>query len=655
MKKLLLTIFALVVFCQTKAQFFEGFEGTTMPDPATGQWALSSGNWLISDNGVGLNQHWTVNSTIATPPLIYAGMNAAYINRENIGMGNTSEDWLVTPAVTIPANGALTFYTRSTISGDQSTYYQVLVSTTSQTDHSSFTPIAIWTESELNAVFNFYEQKGVSLSAYSGQTIYIAFVKSFLQPDAALGGDRWLIDNVTVGESLPPDVLPVNTINGSVSYNYNGNGCDGNGVNAITIAANSGTYVFYKSAYNGTYSMTVVGSDFTVSPHNYPNIFAPTPQSHILNFPGAGSTETADFCFVPNGTLIHDVSVDILPYGNAPRPGFDCSYKIIVTNLGHSPESGTVNFSFDDSVLDFVSATPTGTATAGVVTLDFTDLYTFQTREYIVTLNLNSPMETPPVNIGHPLTSIATVSIPGDSIAENNTAKLEQIATGSWDPNDKTVNEGATITPDQTGEFLHYTIRFQNTGTAAADFVRITDDLSNNLDLNTLEIISWSHDVRLSLQGNRAEFLFDSINLPPTIDDEPGSHGYVAYKIKPMASVGLGDAISNTANIFFDYNFPITTNTVTTTVTALGTGDVNTVTFNLYPNPAAQSVTISLQENMAVETIAIFNLLGQKVKSVAPRFENNVMTIDVADLNTGTYFIQLTSDKGKTTRKLVKS
>ena len=102
----------------------EGFEGTTGPDltaPTTPTpWTLASGTagnqWAVFDNGVGTNQRWGINNgtvTPPTPPLVYAGTNAAYMNRENVGQGNTSEDYLATPLVTIPPNGQLRFFTRT--------------------------------------------------------------------------------------------------------------------------------------------------------------------------------------------------------------------------------------------------------------------------------------------------------------------------------------------------------------------------------------------------------------------------------------------------------------------------------------------------------------------------------------------------------------
>ncbi len=63
----------------------------------------------------------------------------------------------------------------------------------------------------------------------------------------------------------------------------------------------------------------------------------------------------------------------------------------------------------------------------------------------------------------------------------------------------------------------------------------------------------------LKLQhNNKVEFIFENINLP---FDDANNDGFVAFKIKTKSSLVLGDTFSNSANIYFDYNFPIVTNT----------------------------------------------------------------------------------------------
>ncbi|HEY0042825.1 MAG TPA: fibronectin type III domain-containing protein, partial [Flavisolibacter sp.] len=212
MKKFTLLILTLLFSLAGYSQppvLVEDFEGTALPDLGTDQWALNSGIWGVFDNGVGLTQSWNVSTTVTDPPSQHSGTRAAFMNRENIGQGNTSQDFLATPQFAVPANGQLKFWTRSNITGNQGTIFKIMVSTTTQTDPAAYTLIQQYTEDQLTTVFNVYQEKTISLSAYpAGTQVYVAFVMEFTQPTAGVGGDRWLIDDVrVVTQCLDPSNL----------------------------------------------------------------------------------------------------------------------------------------------------------------------------------------------------------------------------------------------------------------------------------------------------------------------------------------------------------------------------------------------------------------------------------------------------------------
>ncbi|MBN8651945.1 MAG: SBBP repeat-containing protein [Cytophagales bacterium] len=141
----------------------------------------------------------------------------------------------------------------------------------------------------------------------------------------------------------------------------------------------------------------------------------------------------------------------------------------------------------------------------------------------------------------------------------------------SFDPNDKQVNpEGigdqyyvTTQTP------LEYTIRFQNTGTASAINVRIVDTLNIHLDLSTLRFQGSSHTGITQVSGTTAPVLswtFNNINLPDSASNEPASHGFVKFSIVPINNLPEKTVIRNQADIYFDYNEPVTTNMTVSTI-----------------------------------------------------------------------------------------
>jgi uncharacterized repeat protein (TIGR01451 family) len=144
-----------------------------------------------------------------------------------------------------------------------------------------------------------------------------------------------------------------------------------------------------------------------------------------------------------------------------------------------------------------------------------------------------------------------------------------QIIIGSYDPNDKQavprgIGEQHIVAKNEEIEFK---IRFQNTGTADAINIFILDTLDlQNLDFSTLRMGIVSHEYTTELTGNVLRINFDNIHLPDSTTNEPASHGFVKYHIRTKSNLNGGEIISNTANIYFDYNAPITTNTTQHTI-----------------------------------------------------------------------------------------
>lgn len=100
--------------------------------------------------------------------------------------------------------------------------------------------------------------------------------------------------------------------------------------------------------------------------------------------------------------------------------------------------------------------------------------------------------------------------------------------------------------------------------------MRLRDTLDQNLAIKTIKVIGSSHPVEWDLRGAGAVgFNFKNINLPPQSEDELGSMGFVQFSLDAKKSLLNGDKIDNTAAIFFDYNAPIITNTVTTEVSGI--------------------------------------------------------------------------------------
>src|SRR5690606_37871315 len=175
-------------------------------------------------------------------------------------------------------------------------------------------------------------------------------------------------------------------------------------------------------------------------------------------------------------------------------------------------------------------------------------------------------------------------------------------------------------------------------GTASAITVRIEDVLHDNLDWTTFKPVTSSHDYRIEItDGNQVEFIFDNINLPHEAADEPGSHGFVAYKIKTVEDIAIGDVITGTAGIFFDFNLPIITNSADTQVVEppLGINEYSTLKVSIYPNPASSMLYLRSDNGINIESVRIYNLQGSEIAS----FDGNQESIDVKNLSAGLYLL----------------
>lgn len=358
-----------------------------------------------------------------------------------------------------------------------------------------------------------------------------------------------------------------NTISGTVRFDANNNGCDptdnpfeflklkiDDGTNpGETFAQNDGKYEFYTQA--GNFNITALAENptlFTVSPANFSTAF-PDSNNNAFN---------QDICVTANGNQ-NDAEVVIAPLTNA-RPGFDATYKLVWRNKGNTTLSGKVVLNYDASKMTFQnSSIPYSVASNGTLEFDYTNLKPFANTASEITFTINTPMHsTNPVNSGDILAFNAQITPNStDLTPDDNNFGFNHTVVNSFDPNDIVCLEGETIPSVAVGKYLHYVVNFENTGTAEAENIVVKMDINPaEFDINTLQLQNASADVITTITGNKVEFVFKKIKL------QSGGHGGVLLKIKSLNTLQEGDYVTNSAKIFFDYNFPIETNDFTTEI-----------------------------------------------------------------------------------------
>lgn len=362
-----------------------------------------------------------------------------------------------------------------------------------------------------------------------------------------------------------------NTLEGSVFFDKNANGAkdaDEPYVNNAKITiSKQGVDTIVSATYDGRFSADDLDTGIYVS-QVVPSrpYFTPVPATHTTSATTYFNTDSISFALQPIAGK-RDLAVNIIPV-NAARPGFGVGYRIFYRNTGTDTVNGVLLEFVKSSKLNFNSATPAATLVSGdSIRWIINNLKPLDTASIVVNLTVQAP---PAVNIGDTLSSAATMNIAGELTPEDNTSGIRQIAAGSYDPNDKAEVHGGYITKTRVtnGEYLTYTIRFQNTGTDTAFSVYIRDTMDAKLDVSTLEMIAASANYRLTMNDGKCLWTFNNINLVDQAHNEPASHGYLVYRVRAKNSVQPGDVIRNRAAIYFDYNLPVYTNVETTTITA---------------------------------------------------------------------------------------
>lgn len=87
---------------------------------------------------------------------------------------------------------------------------------------------------------------------------------------------------------------------------------------------------------------------------------------------------------------------------------------------------------------------------------------------------------------------------------------------------------------------------------------------------------------------------------------------------------------------------------------ALSTDDFFATNFSVYPNPSTGLVNLASKNNMAINTIQITDLNGRVVRNINTNGVSETQ-INISDLTAGMYFLNVQTDSGSGTTKIIRS
>ncbi|MFI5218789.1 MAG: T9SS type A sorting domain-containing protein [Bacteroidia bacterium] len=487
------------------------------------------------------------------------------------------------------------------------------------------------------------------------QISVIGFKVNEYRNGVLIGSVRRDDEVVVVGAFANPD-----TIAGTVYYDLNSNNVfDGSDFYSSGTLVHMGTGNTYASTFiNGKYLFQTVAGSFDVDIPNPPLYTIPNPALYTVNTSGGGTFYGGnDFALQPVPNM-NDLKVS-LNHSSAPVPGQ--LYPIIITydNVGSTNQTNVdVQLTLDPE-LAFVSSTPVPTNVNGnMITWNFPSLNMFSGGIiYVDALTDTLAL------LGDSVYCTATITpVAGDITPTDNSDSFWDIIQSSFDPNYKAVSpEGDLNLSFVTNQdWLTYTIYFQNLGTAAANFVKVSDLIDYDLNLGSFELVAASKACVVGLVSpNRLEFSFYNMNLPPAIIDEPHSHGFVEFRIKCQPGLNIGKYISNNAQIVFDFNPPVYTNTVVNLIvgpTSVNENPESIFHLNVFPNPATNYFEVELtNDRIETTTLQVHNILGGIVYENKYLLKNgfNVLRVPVSEMRSGIYFLELSKHDGRSVVKVI--
>jgi uncharacterized repeat protein (TIGR01451 family) len=445
---------------------------------------------------------------------------------------------------------------------------------------------------------------------------------------------------------IPVTTEPCGTISGTVYADVDGDCLQDQGEPGIpyqVLQVQPGDHYILADAMGNFNTELPFGSYFMNASNPDYDVICPTfPAPFDLNGPSPSAIINVAMDPIADPDLSSFVSMGV------HVPGFDPNYYVSVNNAGpYTFNNVVLDLYFDPMMIPVFSSGSPDLVGPGHYqwTIDEVGPYTNIGFNLIFTVPANASL------IGTQVTATSTV-VPAnpDGDPSNDSYSTTRTIVGSFDPNDKQVQTSSQLADGfyfiDVDEWVDYTIRFQNTGTAPAINVVLIDTIPIELDLASLEILGGSHSFTPSIDPGRVlRFEFPGIMLPDSTSDFAGSQGFVSFRLKPVEEIDtlLEEIISNEADIYFDFNEPIRTNAAVLMITiTVGQEENEMALIGVFPNPAQEMVEMRLDGgSWMLEVIGIDGRVIQTVSDAADRH-----VLDISQMAPGHYTIRALNASG---------
>ena len=406
---------------------------------------------------------------------------------------------------------------------------------------------------------------------------------------------------------------------GEVFYDNNQNGIKDNndyGIENRSIQLQPENKTLYTNENGQYYEVVDSGTVYTLNYIENPDwILTSDSLSYTHTFvPGQPENLINNFGVYPTFSE-HNGEISLI--SNPTRCNTEVNFYLKMKNEGTFFERGDLSLQID-SKCEFVEAFPPPNIinpSGLILTWSRDSIAPFQAFEPLVILAM--PDETftgDTISFSSNWNSINS----GLSVYNN----YESEVRCAYDPNDKLAMPAGVYDENYAllTDTFEYTIRFQNTGNDVAIDVSIFDTISTQFDIAGFKVLNSSHPVQVRRKDHAVEFFFNEIYLPDSLLNEPGSHGFVSYRVTSREDTPNNSIVENTAHIVFDFNPPIVTNTTSHTLVDsipvfTSIKDAAPFALSIQPNPTAGRFNIIGLERFLNKKFIIYNAYGQIIQN----------------------------------------
>jgi hypothetical protein len=337
-------------------------------------------------------------------------------------------------------------------------------------------------------------------------------------------------------------------------------------------------------------------------------------------------------------SVISDVGIKLVTPSSAALPEIKVANTLInqweELTFDFSAHVGFFTEPFDQIVVfpDF----PAGARTYG--TVSYFDNITFGVSE-------------PPVGATEPLTAAPNPTLPQSQVISMFSNVYANVPVDTW--HTEWSSAGLQEMQIQGNDTKKYTGLNHIGAETVATQINATGMTHFNMHV-------WSAgftQFRIKLVDFGANGVYDGVGVADDKEheltfDAPAQAQWVTYHI-PLSDFTNLTTRGNLAQYIFSTSNAATVyadNIYFSNETTSGTAQFTKNTVALYPNPATS--VLNLKAAQAIESIAVYNMLGQQVLAAAPNAD--VATLNVAQLQNGMYVVNTVSGGVTTSQKFVK-